>query len=385
MHSREFLNMSVGQTELHPVIREELAKPLPTPTYFQEYRDIQERTLKALQQIMGTSRDVFVLLGLARTGLETGAYHLINEGDVVISIDTGHWGKYYGEIAKGLGADVEYLSAPLGESAPMESFASALKSRHVHAITLTHCETNTGVVNPVAEIAAVRDELSPDTLILVDGVSMFGGAEVKFDEWGIDFYCGGSQKCLNAPQGTPIVCFSERGLERSRRKSSSLKTFALECKPSFLLMRGLDAISATLLDEGLHNVYHRHAIAAEAIRAGVRALGLGVFANSDSIASPSCTRISFPPRLSGLIEDDRTKGTIDSDRLTQTMKEKCGVVIGEDRIGTLGHFARQTYVLGALGALEEAMNLLEWRKSDGAGVSAAQQVYAGCPSNLASV
>lgn len=374
----ELLNMSVGQTELHPAIRAALHQPLPTPAYFDEYRRVQAVATTLLGQVMETNEPVHILLGLARTGLETGVYHLIAEGDRVLSVDTGHWGRFFGELVAGAGGRVDHLEAPQGEAVDLEELEQALRAGDaVSAITVAHCETNTGVVNPIDEIARLRDALSPETLLLVDGVSAFGGIPVRFDELGLDFYCGGSQKCLNAPQGTPVVCFSARARSAAERRALPLKTFALENKPSYLLVRGLEAVAKALFEEGLSSVYRRHECAAAAVRSGLRAMGLEVMARREEIASPTCTRIVFPPEFAGLVEEDRRRGGIDSDRVTRTMMNECGVVIGEDRIGTMGHFAQRSYVLAALNALEKTMELLGWRTADGSGVGAAEASFAG--------
>ena len=76
---------------------------------------------------------------------------------------------------------------------------------------LTHNETSTGVMNPIADLAAAVREASPETLILVDSVSGLGAVPFEMDEWGVDLVVTGSQKAWMAAPGLAMIAASERG------------------------------------------------------------------------------------------------------------------------------------------------------------------------------
>jgi aspartate aminotransferase-like enzyme len=368
--------MSVGQTDLHPAIRDTLLVPLRTPAYFAGYREIQQEAVSLAAQLLGTSRQPAILLGLGRTGLEGGLYNLLPGDGNVLCIDNGTWGHFSGEIAENLGARVTYLSSGLGKDIAWDELEETLKKQRFDLVTMVHCETNTGALYDIQRVRSSIDSVNADTLLMVDGISTFGGIEVKFDEWGIDYYVGGSQKCLNAPQGTPTVCYSERAAKRISTKAGHryLHTFDAYTKPTYLLIRGLAAVFQHIIDEGLENVYTRHIRAAAAGRAGIRALGLDVFA-APGIESPSVTRIAFDSELSARIEADREKNGIDGDCVTQMMMNEFGVVIGEDRIGTMGHFARPEYVLRTIEALGGSMQKLGYGVNVSAAAAAAKREF----------
>jgi aspartate aminotransferase-like enzyme len=373
------LNMSVGQTDLHPAIRDILLVPLRTPAYFAGYREIQQEAERLAAQLLGTSRQPTIMLGLGRTGLEAGLYNLLPGDGKVLCIDNGTWGHFSGEIAENLGAQVTYLSSGLGADIAWDKLEEDLKNQRFDIVTVVHCETNTGARYDIQRVRHLIDKINPETLLMVDGISTFGGIEVKFDEWGIDYYVGGSQKCLNAPQGTPTVCYSERAANRISNKPGHryLHTFAAYTKPTYLLIRGLLAVFQAIIDEGLENVYQRHIKASAAVRAGIQALGLDVFVSQPAIQSPSVTRIAFDSRLSARIEADREKNGIDGDCVTQMMMNDFGVVIGEDRIGTMGHFARPQYVYRTIEALGGTLKKLGYDVNIPGAISAAQKEFDG--------
>ena len=95
----------------------------------------------------------------------------------------------------------------------MEEIEQALKTKHYRAITITHTDTSTGVLSDVKSIAALVHRVSPDTLIVVDGVCSVGCEEVRFDEWGLDVVLTASQKALGAPAGLCILMLSGKAIE----------------------------------------------------------------------------------------------------------------------------------------------------------------------------
>lgn len=355
----ELLNMSVGQTDLHPAIREQLLTPLVTPAYFSDYKKIQREAEVLAADILETKQTPAIMLGLGRTGLECGLHNLLPVGGKLLCIDNGTWGRFSGELGENLGASVTFLSGDPGKDIDLDRLGEVLQNDRYDLVSMVNCETNTGALYDLAAVRQCLDRHSPDTLLFVDGISTFGGVRVRFDEWQLDCYVGGSQKCLNAPQGTPVICYSERALKHMAKGSGRpmYHTFANATRPSYLLVRGLCAVFRSLMEEGLSEVYRRHTVAAAAVRAGVAAAGLSTFVRDVGIQSPTVTRLVFDADLTRKIEAARAVGGMDADSVTQTMMHKHGVVIGEDRIGTMGHFAREEFVVRAIHAL--ALTLID--------------------------
>ena len=374
---KKILNMTVGQTEIHPIIKESINDNIPVPTYFKEYKDIQSEMLIKAQKILNTKMPVYVKLGIGRVGLETGLYNILDENSKVLTIDNGQWGHFGGVLAMNMGADVDFLVGEKGRQIDYDRLRNMLSEGNYDVVTMVHNETQTGALYDIKKVREIIDDVDSDTLLFVDGISAFGGAEVRFDEWGVDVYVTGSQKCLNAPQGCPLVCFSKKAIDKMNSLKGNKKFYfsmALENNPEFLFVRGLNDLFENLLEEGMENVYKRHFIAAKAVREGIKALGLDYMAE-DEIASPSTTRIVFFKDLQRQIDEDREMYGIDQDRVTKIMKDKYGVCIAEDRIGTMGFYTREEDVLKTIEALGNTLEELGYLSNKKDALNRVKEVY----------
>lgn len=374
---KKVLNMTVGQTEIHPIIKASINDTIPVPSYFKEYKEIQNSMLEKAKIIIGTENPVYLRLGTGRVGLETGLYNIIDEETKVLTIDNGQWGHFGGTLALNMGANVDFLVGEKGKEIDYRKLKEMLKAKSYDIVTMVQNETQTGTLYNPLKVRNIIDEVSKDILLFVDGISCFGGSEIKFDEWGLDVYVTGSQKCLNAPQGCPLVCYSARAKARMDKLKSNRKFYFsmdLDNSPEFLFARALNDIFDYMLDEGLDNIYKKHAIAAKAVRNGLKALGLRYMAD-DEVASNSTTRIVFPEELQKAIDEDRIVNGIDGDRVTVKMKEEYGVCIAEDRIGTMGFYTRKSDVLATIIALSKTLTDLGYPNDIEKAKKAVEEVY----------
>lgn len=354
---KKILNMTVGQTEIHPIIKKTINDDIPVPTYFTEYKEIQTSMLKKAKKILNTKMPVYLKLGIGRVGLETGLYNIIDTNTNVLTIDNGQWGHFGGQLAINMGAKVDFLIGNNGENIDYESLRAKLSTIKYDIVTMVHNETQTGCLYDIKKVSDIIQEISPQTILFVDAISSFGGTEIRFDDWKIDVIVTGSQKCLNAPQGCPLICYSNKAIERTKKIKNKQFYFSmsLENNPEYLFARGLNDVFSYMLETGLEKIYKEHYIAAKAVRTALKVMGLGYMAEDD-ITSPSTTRIVFPPVLQELINKDREEKGIDQDRVTQIMKNKYNVCIAEDRIGTMGYYTRREDVLDTIEALSNTMN-----------------------------
>jgi aspartate aminotransferase-like enzyme len=232
---------------------------------------------------------------------------------------------------------------------------------------------------------------------MLDTVSAIAGIDVRTDEWGVDLNMTGSQKCLAAPLGMSLVSVSDRAweaMERRKHKASSLVYDLLRWKEHWMpvsrggqipdgtprrqpvsipthLTAAMRVATGLILEEGLPHRFQRHAVAAAALRAGVAAMGLEMFADA-SVLSNTVACIKTP------------KG-IDPAAVVTRMRDQYGILIGTGldrirtstlRIGTMGMTASPMYVLPTLSALELTLRDLGYAAEPGAGVSAAQRAFA---------
>jgi aspartate aminotransferase-like enzyme len=181
--------------------------------------------------------------------------------------------------------------------------AAALLEGPVDAITVVHNETSTGVISPVAAIAAAVRAVSPATLVLVDAVSSFAGTRIPVDEWGIDLLLTSSQKALALPPGLSFCSASDRVLERARQVKGrgwyfdflnlekSLKKNTTPATPAISLMRALSVQLDLILAEGLVQRFARHARLAQCTQEWASEHGFALMAE-EGYRSPTVTTVT---------------------------------------------------------------------------------------------
>lgn len=374
---KDILNMTVGQTEIHPVIKGTINDSIPVPTYFKEYKEIQNSMLEKAQKIINTKMPVYLKLGIGRVGLETGLYNIIDENTKVLTIDNGQWGHFGGTLSQNMGAEVHFMEGEKGKQINYEQLKEELTKNNYDIVTMVQNETQTGALYNPQKVREVINEVSSNILLFVDGISAFGGTEIKFDEWGIDVYVTGSQKCLNAPQGCPLVCYSQKAINRMNKIKANKKFYfsmALDNNPEYLFARGLNDLFDSLLKEGLDKIYKQHYIASKAVREAIKVLGLNYMADEE-VVSPSTTRIVFPEELQKAIDEDREKLGIDGDRVTTMMKDKYGVCIAEDRIGTMGFYTRKEDILRTIEALSNTLTDLGYSNDKEKALEKVEEIF----------
>ncbi|HYN90234.1 MAG TPA: aminotransferase class V-fold PLP-dependent enzyme [Ardenticatenaceae bacterium] len=179
-----------------------------------EFESLFAKVEEQLQWLFFTQYRVYILAS-SGSGLQEGAIRNAVR-DRVINFVNGAFSQRWHEVSKGCGkeairVDVEWSTA-VKPAQVGQALEAALRDGPVDAITVVHNETSTGVTSPVGEIAATVREISPETLVLVDAVSSFGGARIPFDEWGLDVCLTSSQKAMALPPGLAFAAVSDRVL-----------------------------------------------------------------------------------------------------------------------------------------------------------------------------
>ena len=104
----------------------------------------------------------------------------------------------------------------------MDEIEQALQKQKYAVLTFTHVDTSTGVLSDAEAIGKLVKRVSPETLVVLDGVCSVASEEIRFDDWSIDVVIGASQKGLSTPPGLSITCVSKKALTvLDNRKVSS--------------------------------------------------------------------------------------------------------------------------------------------------------------------
>jgi aspartate aminotransferase-like enzyme len=266
------------------------------------------RLADRIAALLGTENDVLLVQGEAILALEAVAASLGGPQVQALNIVTSPYGRWFGEWLRRGGAGVTDMAAEPGHPMTLAAVSEALgRNPAINLIALVHAESATGILNPLPGIATLA--LDRDVLLVVDGVASVGGHEFDVDGLGIDIAVIGPQKALGGPSGVSAISVSGRAwelIERPdalRRSSLSLLDLrenwlalgrgALPGMPSALEFHALEAALDRVDAEGLDTLIGRHARAAAATRAAVRALGLSPWADEDG-ASNLVTALRLP-------------------------------------------------------------------------------------------
>ena len=344
-----------------------------------EFQAIVRRTTEQLKWLHQTTSDVLVITGSGTAAMEAGIINTLSRGDKVLCGDNGKFGERWVKVARAYGLDVEVIKAEWGQPLDPEAFRSALEAdsaKAIKAVILTHSETSTGVINDLESIAR-HVKAHGTALTLADCVTSLGATNVPMDEWGLDVVASGAQKGYMLPPGLSFVAMSARAWKAYER--SDLPKFYLDqgpyrktaakdsnsFTPAVNLYFGLEAALDMMQKEGLDAIFARHARHRAAAQAGMKAMGLPLFA-AEGCGSPAITAVA-------------PEG-IDAEQLRKAVKEKFDILLagGQDhlkgqvfRIGHLGYVCDRD-VLTAVAAIESTLQSLGLHKgSMGAGVAAA--------------
>jgi len=343
-----------------------------------EFAAMLERILSGMKPYFGTVNDIAMLTSAGSGGLEAAVVNTLSPGDRVVGVSIGSFGDRFAKIAKTYGADVTKLEAEWGYAAAADEVREVLRATPgTKAVLLTHNETSTGVMNPIAALAAAVREEAPDALILVDSVSGLGAVPFEMDAWGVDLVVTGSQKAWMAAPGLAMIAASPRAW--AAMGTATMPRFYLDLlahrdshangqtpwTPAIAVVYQVDEGLRLMAAEGKDNVFARHEACAAAARAGLTALGFQLFADP-AVASRTVTAAHVPDGLDWKSFNGEVK------RRGVVLAGGQGKLTG--KIFRLGHLGSVTLeeILGALSTLEMASIVTGRAVVPGSSVAAAQ-------------
>ena len=215
-------------------------------------------------------------------------------------------------------------------------------------------------------------------MVVVDGITAIGAHEFRFDDWGIDACVTGSQKGLMIPPGLAFVALSKRAIEATKNSKTpkfyfdlkkALKSFEgndTPFTPAVSLVIGVDIALQEIRNEGIENVWARHELLANTIRAGVTAIGLKLFSNSPSFA---VTPIWLPE-------------SVEWKKFNKILKGKYGITVAggqddfKDKIFRVSHlgFYDELDMITVIGAIELSLTESGYEFETGSGTKAVQNI-----------
>jgi aspartate aminotransferase-like enzyme len=301
-----------GPVEVDAELRAIMAQPLighRNPRFVEEVVAVCTKLELVFQtDPEATSSTVLFENAPATAVMEAGIRNLVGRSGRVLHLSCGAFSERWPKISAACGRVPDVLEVDWGQSVLPDALRERLAGDgSFEAVCITHSETSTGVIAPLRELAAVVREESPDTLVLVDAVTSLGGAEMRFDDWGIDLAFAGTQKCLALPPGLVVYAVSARAIERAgtieergflldflkaKNGLADGKTPATPCVPLvYALSHQLGRIAA----EGMDARWQRHLTMQSCTLDWATAHGFEPFV-ADGFRSPTVTTLRAPGR-----------------------------------------------------------------------------------------
>lgn len=349
-----------------------------------DFGKIMAEITENLKWLHQTQNDVLILASSGTGAMEAGIINFLSAGDRVLVGTNGKFGERWAEVAEAYGLTVETITADWGKPLDPQAFATRLSAdadKSIKAVIVTHSETSTGVIN---DLQAINQHVKAHgALMMVDAVTSLGATSVPIDEWGLDVVASGSQKGYMIPPGLGFVAVSPKAWEAY--KTATLPKYYLDLgkyrkdaaknstpfTPPVNLFYALQEALRLMKNEGLDNIFARHARLRAATRAAIAAMNLSLYA-PDDCASPAITAVM--PQ------------SVDAEKVRSVMRKKYDIALagGQDalkgkifRIGHLG-FVSDRDVLTAIAALEATLiELGAPGVTAGAGVAAAAKHLVG--------
>ena len=337
---KEALLLTPGPTNVPRRILDATAIPM-IHHRTKEFQAILERVFCGLQKVFYTKHPVMLFAASGTGAMEGSVTNLFSKGDTVLSFTAGKWGERYRDIAKVYGLDVKNFELPYGEAFNPGQIADALRQHPgAKGVLTTLCETSTAVMHPIREISQITQKSG--ALLLVDAISGLACDPLKMDEWGVDVAVCGSQKGLMLPPGLAFVAVNERAQSVFAKSTlpkyyfnfaetvKAIKKNDTPFTPAVSLIRGLEAALEMLLEEGMENVWRRHADVAHWVREQVSAMGLTLFSKAPT---SGLTAIVMPKEIA-------------SGDIIKSMREEHQVIMADgqgDLQGKIVRFAHMGY------------------------------------------
>jgi alanine-glyoxylate transaminase/serine-glyoxylate transaminase/serine-pyruvate transaminase len=332
-----------------------------------EFAELGKEVLEGMKQVFQTHHPVIIYPASGTGAWEAALVNTLSPGDRVLMYETGQFATLWRRMAGRLGLEVDFIPGDWRRGADPAAIEARLAEDRAHAIKavcVVHNETSTGAVTRVGEVRRAMDRTGHSALLMADTISSLASIDYRMDEWGVDVTVGGSQKGLMLPPGLSFNAVGDKALQASKiarmpraywnweEMLAANQSGYFPYTPATNLLYGLREALRMLREEGLDNVFARHARHAEATRRAVRAWGIEILCADPAEYSNSLTALVMPE---GHDADRVRKLTLE--HFDMSLGAGLGKLQGKVfRIGHLGHF-NDLMLAGTLCGVEMGLQL----------------------------
>jgi len=374
--------MGPGPSDVHPRVLTAMARPTIghlDPAFIAMMEEIKA----LLQYAFQTSNALTIPISApASAGMEACFVNLIEPGEKVVVCMNGVFGERMKEnIERARGVPV-MVEDSWGTPVDPNKLEDALRAhRDARIVAFVQAETSTGVQSDARKLTEIAHH--HDCLTIVDAVTSLGGSPLKVDEWGLDAVYSCSQKCLSCAPGLSPVTFSDRAVDKIKKRKSKVQSWFFDLNlvmgywgsgkrvyhhtAPINLLYGLHEALAMLQEEGLENSWARHRHQHLALRSGIEAMGLSLLVH-ESARLPQLNAIVVPEGVDDAVLRSRLLNEYNLE-IGAGMGSLAGKIV---RIGLMGYGANMKNVMYCLEALEAVLADMRAPIRTGVAMNAAQ-------------
>ena len=350
-----------------------------------EFMDVAVECFEGLKPLFGLDEgEVFIYTASGHGAWEAAFVNLFEPGDTVLMPETGRFSRVWGEMGEALGLEIAIVENDWRTAIVPDDVEEVLRADTAHkikAVLMVHTETATGVTSDVPAVRRAIDAAGHPALLVVDAIASWLTTELPMSEWGVDVIVGASQKGLMLPPGLSFTAVGPKALETTKQCKTLREYWSWDARLGFEQYRrfcgtapehmifGLREAIAIVAEEGLDNVFARHARLADAAR-----LCVGEWAKGAALEFNAMV----PEQRANGLTVIRVRGDLDAEDIRRTARDMFDVACGgglallANKVFRIGHMGdiNDPMLLGALGGFEATLGYLGLPYESGLGLAA---------------
>ncbi|WP_299741965.1 2-aminoethylphosphonate--pyruvate transaminase [uncultured Rossellomorea sp.] len=277
-------------------------------TWDQDYKTITQKIRHQLLELGGCSNEdytVVLMQGSGTFAVESVMMTAISEEDKPLLITNGAYGERIVKMAEAIGMPFSQYSVEYDEVPKEEEIRRILESdRDITHIVMVHCETTTGILNPLEMISDVSNQYGKT--LIIDAMSSFGGIPINVPELEIDYLISSANKCIQGVPGFGFIIARRDKLMACAGNSRSLSLDLYDqwkgmdadgkwryTSPTHVVAAFSQAIDELLEEGGVSARFDRYQKNNRILREKLNGIGFESYI-ADKLQSPIITSFIYP-------------------------------------------------------------------------------------------
>lgn len=277
-------------------------------TWDDDYKNMTQEIRARLLALANLSPDAYTAILMQGSGsfvVESVLTSTIRDSDHALIISNGAYGERIAQMAERIGLSYTHYTTAYNTPPAINELELLLQAEpHITHIAMVHCETTTGILNPIEAVAALAKK--HELTFIVDAMSSFGGVPIDVSGLDIDYVISSANKCIQGVPGFGFVIAKKSLLLQTAGVSRSVsldlydqwKAMDVDGKwrftsPTHVVAAFLQALRELEQEGGVEARYARYASSNAYIREKLAPLGFAAYIE-DGLQSPIITAFLHP-------------------------------------------------------------------------------------------